>query len=336
MPRERSVNVTTRSGSAQFHGSAFDYFQNSALNARNFFDGAAKPGLDGNRFGGSLGGPVRKNDWFFFVDSESLRERQGLTVISTVPTAADKAGDFGAETIYDPQSFRQLSDGSFTRSLFSGNRIPQSEIPQAARNLIALYPDPNLSGAADNYRFTPDLIQNDDRFSARSDKILSSRSTLFARFSYERNDTQSPGALPAPAGLPFSVGPYVASDSAQHADDANSNLTAWAGGVAHTFVLRPAVINEFRAGVTRFDLSGQPDDQGFDASALGIPGLGAGGLPDVSPLGFAQLGASETVPTQIAHNELSGPGHRLVENGAAQLGIWSPGDPARADGSTPE
>jgi hypothetical protein len=294
-----SLNVTTRSGSRQLHGSVFDYFQNSALDARNFFDGAGKPGLVGNRFGGSLGGPVRKNDWFFFGDSESLRERQGLTVISTVPTAAQKAGDFGAEAIYDPRSFRQLSDGSFTRSLFPDNRIPQSAIPQAAQNLIALYPDPNLPGAADNYRFTPELVQNDDRFSVRSDKILSSRSTLFARFSYERDDTQSPGALPAPAGLPFSVGPYVASDSSQHADDANTNLNAWAGAVSHTFVARPDLINDFRAALARFDLDAQPDDSVFNASALGIPGLGAGGLPAVSPVGFAQLGASEAVPMQM-------------------------------------
>ena len=145
------IDVQTRSGTNQFHGSGFDYFQNSALNARNFFDGANKPTATRNQFGANLGGPIRGNDWFFFVDAEALRERQGLTVISTVPTAAQKTGDFGSTTIYDPFSISP----DFIRLPFANNRIPATMIPAAARNLVALYPDPNLPGTADNYRFTP-------------------------------------------------------------------------------------------------------------------------------------------------------------------------------------
>ena len=66
------INVQTRSGTNQFHGSGFDNFQNSALNARNFFDGANKPTATRNQFGANLGGPIRGNDWFFFVDAEAL------------------------------------------------------------------------------------------------------------------------------------------------------------------------------------------------------------------------------------------------------------------------
>ncbi len=150
------VNVQTRSGTNQLHGSVFDYFQNSALNARNFFDGADKPAAIRNQFGANLGGPIRKNDWFFFIDAEALRERQGLTVISTVPTAAQKSGDFGNTRIYDPFSISP----DYIRLPFANNRIPASMIPAAARNLVALYPDPNLPGVADNYRFTPALINN--------------------------------------------------------------------------------------------------------------------------------------------------------------------------------
>ena len=141
------INVQTRSGTNQLHGSGFDYFQNSALNARNFFDGAYKPTATRNQFGANLGGPIRGNDWFFFVDAEALRERQGLTVISTVPTAAQKTGDFGGTLsrtqIYDPFSISP----DFIRLPFANNRIPASMIPAAARNLAALYPDPNLPGA---------------------------------------------------------------------------------------------------------------------------------------------------------------------------------------------
>ncbi len=74
-----AVIVESRSGSNQFHGSAFGYFENSALNARNFFDGADKPALVQNEFGGSLGGPIRKDDWFFFVDTDVTRERRQVS-----------------------------------------------------------------------------------------------------------------------------------------------------------------------------------------------------------------------------------------------------------------
>ncbi len=287
-----SVNVRSRSGSGQFHGSGYEYFQSSALSARNFFDGPAKPGLLGNRFGGTVGGPVRKNSWFFFANAEAMRERRGLTVISTVPTTAQKEGDFGSSAIYDPDAFRQIGDGLFTRQPFPGNRIPSNRIPAAARNVVSLYPDPNLPGAANNYRFAPDRIQNSEWFSLRSDKIVNSRSTLLTRLSYEHHDQLSPGALP---GLPFS-----GSDSSQHADSARTSLSAWGGGISHTFLLRPALVNEFRAGITRFDLSGRASDRSVDASAaLAIPGLGRDGLPAISAAGFAQLGAAQAVPMQI-------------------------------------
>ena len=115
-----------------------------------------------------------------------------MTVISTVPTAAQKSGDFGSTPIYDPFSISP----DFIRLPFANNRIPASMIPAAARNLVALYPDPNLPGTADNYRFTPALINNGTDFGAHSDKILTPRSSLSARFDYQHRNQQSPGALP--------------------------------------------------------------------------------------------------------------------------------------------
>lgn len=295
-----SIDVQTPSGSDRFHGTAFDYLQNSVLNARNFFDGASKPGLVQNQFGGSAGGAVRKNGWFYFVDAEAQRGREGLTVMSTVPTAAQKAGAFGATPIYDPLSITEVGDNVYARQLFTGNQVPAARIFQPARNLMALYPDPNLSGTADSYRFTPDRIQNSAWVSGRSDKILSARSTLYARASYQRNNTQSPGALPAPAALPFAAGSFVGSDSVQHADAATTNLTAWEVGLSHTFVVRADLINHFRASVSRFDLNAYANDRGVNAAAaLAIPGLGAAGLPVVSPEGYTQLGAAEPAPLQI-------------------------------------
>ena len=295
-----SVNVQTPAGSNQFHGSAFDYLQNSALDARNFFDGAHKPGLVQNQFGASAGGAIRPNDWFYFVNAEALRGHQGLTVISTVPTVAQKAGNFGSTPIYDPLSITEVGENAYARQLFPGNQVPASRIFQPARNLIGLYPDPNLPGAADNYRFTPNRVENTSWASARTDKILSPRSTLFARISYQRDATELPGALPAPDGLAASLGPYAGSDPVQHADGSNTHLTAWGGGVSHTFMLRPDLINEFRVAVSRFDLNAAAADQGINASAaLRIPGLSADGLPLINPEGFTALGAAEPAPLAI-------------------------------------
>jgi hypothetical protein len=263
------VNVQTRSGSSQLHGSGFDYFQNSALNTRNFFDGARKPSATRNQFGASLGGPIRKNDWFFFVDAEALRERQELTVISTVPTAAQKSGDFGSTAIYNPFSISP----DFVRVPFPNNRIPASMIPTAARDLVALYPDPNLPGTADNYRFTPALINKGTDFAAHSDKILTPRSSLSVRFEYQHQNQQSPSALPTPA-----------SDPRQHADDAHTGLTAWSGRISHSYALSPALLNQFRIGVNEIRMNGEPNDPA---------------IATIAPEGFVQLGANNAVPFRI-------------------------------------
>ena len=287
-----SVSVETRSGSNQFHGSVFEDFQNSALDSRNFFDGAQKPGLVGNLFGGSAGGAIRRNDWFYFADAEGQRLNQGLTVISTVPTVAEKSGDFGNIAIFNPLTLAQTANG-FTRQPFLGNRIPGSLIPQASQNLIDLYPDPNLPGSADNYRFTPTAANNNERFDVRTDKMLP-RGKIFVRITGERQNLQSPGAFP------LSGGGYAGSDLTQLANAANTTTTAWGVAVAYTIALNPQLVNELRAGAAGIHLRSIADDQGINASALtGIPGLGFDGLPSISPTGFTSLGAAEPVPLAV-------------------------------------
>ena len=287
-----SVSVETRSGSNQFHGSAFEDLQNSALDARNFFDGAAKPGLVGNQVGGSAGGAIRRNDWFFFGAAEAQRARQGLTLVSTVPTAAEKTGDFGSIAVFDPLTIA-AGAGGFTRQPFPGNRIPAARIPQASQNLIGLYPDPNLPGSADNYRFTPAAVNDNGRFDLRTDKMLP-RDRIFVRFNGESQSLQSPGALPMPGGG------YAGSDATQLADAAKTQTTAWGLAAAYTIALGPKLIDEVRVGASGIDLHSRADDQGIDVAAVtGIPGLGSGGLPEVSPTGFTALGSAGPAPLAV-------------------------------------
>ena len=294
-----SVSVYTRSGSRELHGSAYENFSNSALDARNFFDGARKPAMAANQFGGNIGGPVRRGGWFFFADLEGLRSHQGLTVISTVPTAAQKAGDYAFAPIYNPFTIAATPSGIFERQPFANNQIPENLFSPAGEKSLALYPDPNLPGIADNYRYSPSAPHNADWFHGRSDKRLSAQHSLFVATGYEHEHEQSPGALPAPEGLPLSQG-SLGSDITQNADDANLTSSAWEAVVAETATLRPSLVNEFRAGAISLQLQAQPLDQGVNWSALiGVPGLSAAGLPSVSPTGFTSLGTASAAPFQL-------------------------------------
>ena len=304
------INSITSRGSDSWHAAAFDYLRNSAFDTRNFFDGASKPGTTHNDFGVNAGGPLR-GKWFLFADLDALRARDGVTVISTVPTIAEKSGNFGGEAIYDPASITQPGVINFIRQPFALNLIPPSMIPVQARNLIALYPDPNLPGLTNNFRYTPSAINNGERYGFRTDKALSPRDQIFARVNYERFESQSPGALPGSAG----------SDINQGANDANIHIGALGIAAAQTFAIAPDVINELRIGLTRFSWNGAAADQSSnDASSLSIPGLSAGGLPLVSPEGYAQLGAAQGVPANMTSSgyefrdslSFSRGSHRLV------------------------
>src|SRR5208337_2216423 len=120
------VNVITRLGSNEIHGSAFEFLRNSDLDARQFFD-AAKPQFQQNQFGGAIGGPIRKNKTFFFADYQGLRLHTALTSILSEPTSAMRGGDFSRypTIIYDPTTYNSTTN---TRMPFLGNMIPASDI----------------------------------------------------------------------------------------------------------------------------------------------------------------------------------------------------------------
>jgi hypothetical protein len=293
------LNLETRAGADAFHGDAFEYRGQTAFDARNFFDTAGKPPLASNQFGGAAGGAIRPHRWYFFFSPEARREREGVTVTSTVPTAAEKTGDFSASpfTIYDPLSIHSVGQNLYQRNPFPNNRIPSAEIPQSSRNLIALYPDPTSPGLVDNYAFVSGSVVNSQQFALRSDYSFSPVSRLALRVLAGSADGQSAGALPAPAALGFPAGSYAGSDSAQNADAVDTHETWLNAAVSHTAQLSAHLVNNARAAIAVQDLHAYAADRGLNASAaLGIPGLGANGLPNVSLPGFASLGASSDAP----------------------------------------
>src|SRR5262249_30731695 len=135
------INVITRSGSNSFHGSAFEFFRNDRLDARNFFS-TAKPRNRYNNFGGAVGGPIKRDKLFFFLSNEYRRIRSGTTTTTIVPTPAMLAGNFnGVRTIKDP----------LTNQPFPNNTIPTTRIDPSALSLLkTYYPAPNFQRGALN------------------------------------------------------------------------------------------------------------------------------------------------------------------------------------------
>lgn len=325
------VNVQTRSGTNEIHGSVYDYLRNSSLDARDFFQRKTAtsqrriPAFRQNQYGLTFGAPIIKNNWFIFGDYQALRQGRGLNVTSIVPTAAQKAGDFGTTAIYDPLTTRlnpnfnssqaiTAANPQYLRDQFANNRIPEARIPRPARLLMNLYPDPN-SGAT-QFFFSPNRIQRDDAFNVRSDKVINSKNNLFTRFSRGKNFTDLPGAMPAPANPGFKMGAYAGGDTGQLADAADFNLTTWGAVISDTHVFRPNLVNDFRIGFSRFDLFAVPKDmQIASAQELGIPGVSesvppfSGGLPAMRPTGFAFLGANTPIPS-ISRNT----NYQITEN----------------------
>ncbi len=166
-----SILVSGKSGSNEFHGTMFEFFRNEALNARNFF---AQPGPNPefrrNQYGLVLGGPVRKNKTFFFLDWQGTRLRTGITRFSTVPSLAQRTTQVAAP---DP----------------------------AAQAILARYPLPNRAGTANNYVRTGVEPDKQDQADGRIDHVFNSKHRVFGRYGYLRDDDTPVTPLPDGSGV---------------------------------------------------------------------------------------------------------------------------------------
>ena len=159
------VNLSTKSGSNQFHGEAHEYLRNKVLNSQGYFD-TAKPPYTQNQYGFSVGGPVIKDKTFFFTSWEQFRLRQGQTLTTTVPVSAFRQGDFSALTaagiqLYDPYTVQP--DG--TRTPYANNQIPTAEFSPAATKMWDTYfPAPTGGGITDNFTKASSTGGNNNQF----------------------------------------------------------------------------------------------------------------------------------------------------------------------------
>jgi Carboxypeptidase regulatory-like domain/TonB dependent receptor len=291
------INLVTKSGTDNLHGSLYEFFRNEHLDARNFFAGPGPtPSYKQNQFGGSMGGPIRKNKTFFFGDYEGLRLRQGITYTSTVPTALMRQGNFaGANPIFDPTTTRPnpAVSGGFIRDPFPNNRIPISAMDPPGLKLMQLYPVPTNAGLVNNFTYSPNRKQREDKFDARVDHQFSERDSFFARYSF--NDTSSflPPQLPASGAIQAgSDTGFFAGPALERAQNVQLNFV-------HTF--RPNLLMEQKAGYSRFGNHSLPPNYGNNIDQqIGIPGANidsdSSGLSPVGVSGFRGLGDATSTP----------------------------------------
>lgn len=178
------VNVVLKSGTNGFHGTAYEFLRNQALDARNYFAPTDQPTpkYQRNQFGFSFGGPLIKDRTFFFGDYEGLRSREGITRLANVPTARERVGDFSQL----PQQFWPLVPG--TQTQFPGGVIPQQALNPIGLKIAALYPLPNRNVAGQNYAASPVQRDRNDLFDVRVDHKISDASQFAVRYSFtDRN-----------------------------------------------------------------------------------------------------------------------------------------------------
>jgi hypothetical protein len=187
------VSVQLKSGTNTIHGSAFEFLRNDAADARNYF---AQQGLPykQNDFGGTIGGPIRKDRVFAFGDIEFFRLRQQVPVYSLVPTMGQRSGQFST-VIYDPNTYNPTTK---TRTAFKSNQIPSGRFDTVALNLLNYFPQPNFSttGSANNYLYNSPQPTNNYRWDIRFDQIVSSKQSLYERFSSQQSWSNVVAPLP--------------------------------------------------------------------------------------------------------------------------------------------
>jgi hypothetical protein len=271
------IQVQTKSGTNDFHGSLFEYLQNSYLNARNPFTQPNGPApLRWNQFGGSIGGPIRRDKLFFFGDYQGVQQRNQASLITTTPTAAERGGDLSGlgVPIFDPSTGDQNGVG---RQQFTNNTIPLSMQNPAAQKLFSMLPMPNTgpTGAVNNnYTASGSQSLNSGQYDVKADHYLTDRVRYFARYSLGNYDTVGPAAFGNAAG-----GPALAGGFAGIANVRNQNLV---GSLSET--ISPSLITDLRIGYSRYRVNENSPGASAAGTAVGIPGVNIPGRPDTNGL----------------------------------------------------
>jgi hypothetical protein len=278
------INVITRSGTNRLEGTAYEFFRNDALSARNYFAPRTEPAPDYSRhqFGGSAGGPLVESRTFFFADYERTRLREGITRVTRVPTSAERRGDFS-------QSDRPPLN-PLTGQPFPGNQIPSFFIHPVGAAIAALYPEPNRTTPSANFVSSPVLADDVHQFDTRIDQVLGGGSRITARYSFSDRDLIEPFA-----GTGFSSLPGFGNAVARRAQNLSTTFTK---------TLSPSVVNDARFGYSRVAIGVFAENTTVSNQGVGLPALSGNprdaGLSFISIAGYTPLGHEYNNPQESA------------------------------------
>ena len=328
-----TVIVTTKSGTNALHGSLFEFVRNTDLDAKGDFD-ITTPKFNLNQFGGSLGGPIKKDKTFFFVDGEQKYQREGITFTGLIPSLAMRTGDFSNDAFgnpvfgsygttqvpaivnpnligasANPNAFPNIyfqcdasgaaipanPDGSQAQGTPCA-KVPSNLINSVGQGFINIYPTPNAAGSGYNYVNEPVRVLNETKFDARVDHTFSQSDNVFARFSYDQAFSFVPGGAPGLAeSNPFG---------------SNENLVNHARniGTGWSHIFSGNTLNQATFGYDRiFDYIASQGNFTCQSAILGIPN--------------ADLGCSATGTPNGANSYSEG-----VVSTSLTGGYWSLGD----------
>jgi outer membrane receptor protein involved in Fe transport len=288
--------ITTKSGSNAFHGSLFEYYRTSGFNAADHFSQPnGIPGNVWNQFGGSIGGPIKKDKLFFFSDFQGMRNHFFTSSLYTTPIDAFKIGDFtsiaGSDVIYDPATGNP--DGTGRQQISCNgvlNKICPDRISQAASNLLALLPEPTIPGTpVNNYAVSRPATFNQNQVDGRVDYYVTPKTVVFGKYSYFDANFFTDNVFGPIAGGPALGGAVNSGNSYDHDQSAMVDYQ-------HTF--SPSLLQDARFAFSRIYIQELQLDTADTATKVGIPDINLGtiytaGLPALQidgPIGGFTMG----------------------------------------------
>jgi hypothetical protein len=310
------INVVTKSGSNGFHGDAWEFYRNNSVDSKNFFSPGSQPSFTRNQFGGTVGGPIRKNKTFFFGYYEGRRQGSPATLLTTMPTGDERNGNFsallGAPTgqtdclgrpilsgqIYNPFSTRQITAGvggatctGFIRDPFPGNIIPSNLMDTIAKSIATgnYWPNPtNTNVLVNNFAEASSNPAHSDEYSIRLDHNFTDNDRFNARWSQKY---ESKVNFPTFYGASDPAGPGVTAPNNRYSINAG-----------YTHVFNPTFDVSFNFGVNRHVEQSVTQSFGFKSSTLGLPSFIDGiapSFPQIQPQSYADLGAPPNLDNYI-------------------------------------
>ncbi|MGB6980055.1 MAG: carboxypeptidase-like regulatory domain-containing protein [Candidatus Acidiferrales bacterium] len=294
-----TVLVTEKSGTNQYHGSLFEFLRNTDLDAKSYFASSTEK-FNLNQYGGSLGGPIRKDKTFFFIDLEQKNQREGIPFTGLVPTAAMRTGDFTeddygrpAAPIINPNvgptaSFQCDGAGNALPANPDGsqapgtpcNKIPSSLFNPITAQMINMYPLPNANEPSLGYNYVSEPVRslNEKKFDVKLDHHFSGADTLMARFSYDQANSYVPGGAPGFAEANAFASNQVIINHGRNAV------------ISETHVFSSSTVNQITGGYNRiFNYITSQGTGSCESAKLGIPGanLDCGGGTTCVPGGVS-------------------------------------------------